>query len=131
MVTINKNKFLCSALGLSLLLLFLVPVACLGATAFDRLENVVASQPTYDVDSTTPETITDYVGQIIGVFLGLLGVIFVFLTIYGGYTWMTAAGNVEKSTRAKQIIKASILGLLVVVGVYAIWVFLFVRVVQL
>lgn len=126
-----KKIFSNLLIGFVLSLIFFLPAVCSADTPLERLENVVASQPSYDVDKTTSETVVDYVGQIISVFLGLLGVIFVILIIYGGYLWMTSAGNAEKVSKAGQIIKASILGLLVIVGVYAIWMFLFVRVVQL
>jgi len=114
-----------------LLALLLCPQLLLAATANNRLRNVVTAKPTYDYDKTTKNTLTEYIGAIIAVFLGLLGVIFVFLIIYAGYTWMTAAGNVEKVERAQRTIKYAIIGLLVIIAVYAIWVFLLVRVVQL
>lgn len=122
-------------IGLGLFIFCLIwlsaPERSLAATAGSRLGNVVASGPSYDVDKTTQNTLTDYVGALVGVFLGLLGVIFVFLVIYGGYTWMTAAGNPEKATKAGRILKYAIIGLLVIIGVYAIWIFLFKRVVSL
>jgi cytochrome bd-type quinol oxidase subunit 2 len=101
------------------------------ATANMRLNNVVSSKPTYDVDKTTNKTLTEYIGALISVFLGLLGVIFVILTIYGGFTWMTAAGNEEKVSKAARIIKASVLGILIIIAIYALWVFVFKRIVSL
>lgn len=108
----------------------LIPQICFGATAMSRLKAVISSKPSYDVDKTTQNTLTDYVGNIISVFLGLLGSIFVILIVYGGYIWMTAAGNEEKVTRAQQIIKSAVIGIIVLVAVYAIWIFIFARIVK-
>ena len=132
---INKSKINLFKKTTQLFLLIgvvgiLVPQICFGATAMSRLKNVVSSKPTYDVDKTTQNTLTDYVGNIISVFLGLLGSIFVILIVYGGYIWMTAAGNDEKITRAQQIIKSAVIGILVLVAVYAIWIFIFARIVK-
>lgn len=63
------------------------------------------------------------IGVIIGVILSFLGVIFLLLIIYGGFLWMTAAGNEEKVTKAKKIIQNSIVGLIIVIAAYAITVF--------
>lgn len=52
--------------------------------------------------------------------LGIVGVIFFVLMIYAGFLWMTAAGNDERVTKAKNIFSTSIIGLLVIVGAYYI-----------
>lgn len=52
--------------------------------------------------------------------LGLVGVIFLILIIYGGIMWMTAAGKEETVTKAKNIISNSLIGLIVVMTAYAI-----------
>jgi len=66
--------------------------------------------------NSLPQTI----GLIIKGLLSLLGVIFMCYIIYGGYLWMTAGGNEENITKAKAIIKGSIIGLIIVLGAYAI-----------
>lgn len=52
--------------------------------------------------------------------LSLLGTIFLILMVYAGILWMTAQGAEEKVTKAKDIIKAAIIGLIVVLSAYAI-----------
>ncbi|MFA5359824.1 MAG: pilin [Patescibacteria group bacterium] len=52
--------------------------------------------------------------------LSLLGVIFLILMIYAGYTWMMARGEEEKVTKAKETITRAIIGLIIVVAAYAI-----------
>jgi len=66
----------------------------------------------------------EYIGLIIQAFLGLLGVIFVVLIIYGGYIWMTARGNEQRVEKAKETLKAAIIGLVIVLSAYAITYFI-------
>lgn len=63
------------------------------------------------------------VGSVIGAVLSFVGVIFLVLMIYGGLLWMTAAGNDQNVTKAKDIIINSVIGLIIVVSAYAITVF--------
>ena len=64
----------------------------------------------------TPENLSS---QIINIVLSLLGLIFIGLIIYGGLTWMLAEGNEQKLEKAKQIILASVIGLIIVLAAYA------------
>lgn len=73
----------------------------------------------------TPPTPAVVAAGIVKILLGGIGIIFLGLMIYGGYLWMTAHGNEEKVTKAKDIIKNSIIGLAVVLSAYAITYFLF------
>lgn len=60
------------------------------------------------------------IGSFIGALLGLLGVVFVLLTIYAGFLWMTAQGNEEKVKKAKSTISAAVIGLVIILASYAI-----------
>jgi hypothetical protein len=62
----------------------------------------------------------EIVAKIINTLLSILGVFFVGLMIYGGYTWMTAEGKEQKATKAKDTITAAVIGLLIIVSAYAI-----------
>jgi hypothetical protein len=76
----------------------------------------------YNVSDVKEGNITtaSIAGGIIKIFLSLLGVIFVVLMIYGGYLWMTARGNQEQVTKAKELIINAVIGLAIVVAAYAI-----------
>ena len=52
--------------------------------------------------------------------LGLLALIAVVLVIYGGFVWMTAAGNEENVEKAKKIISAAVIGLIIILLAWAI-----------
>jgi hypothetical protein len=63
-------------------------------------------------------------GKIIGVVLSLLGVIFLLLVIYGGLRWMLAQGNESEVEKAKEILIAAVVGLVIVLAAYAITTFI-------
>lgn len=65
------------------------------------------------------------VATIIRVILGLLATVFLILTIFAGFRWMTSAGNEEAITKAKSTITAAIIGLVIVLAAYAITFFIF------
>ena len=60
------------------------------------------------------------IGRIIRTILGLLGIIFVVLMVYAGFLWMTARGEEEPVSKAKDIIKQAIIGVIIVFLAYAI-----------
>jgi hypothetical protein len=68
------------------------------------------------------------IGGIIQTALGLLGVIIVVLLIYAGFLWMTAGGNDDQVTKAKKILRNSVIGLIIVFSAYAISTFILDRV---
>lgn len=70
-------------------------------------------------------TVSQILGTVIKAFLSLLGVIFIILIILGGYHWMTAGGDEQKVNKAKDTLKRAIIGLIIVVGSYAISSFVF------
>lgn len=68
-------------------------------------------------------SIPDAIGRFLGAALSLLGVVFMVLIIYGGFTWMFARGNDQAVTKAKGIIQTAIIGLVIVISAYAITTF--------
>jgi TRAP-type C4-dicarboxylate transport system permease small subunit len=76
-----------------------------------------ADKAGYDVGRITLDPI---IGAIIQATLSLLGIIFIILMIYGGGLWMTAKGNEQQVDKAKGLIIAAIIGLVIVVAAYAI-----------
>ncbi|RLC39035.1 hypothetical protein DRH27_00730 [Candidatus Falkowbacteria bacterium] len=61
-----------------------------------------------------------YVGVITRTALSLLGIVFILLMVYGGYLWMTDRGNNDQVDKAKKLITAAVIGLIIVVGAYVI-----------
>ena len=61
--------------------------------------------------------------NIIRLILGLMTLIAVTMIIYGGFRWLTAAGNEENVEKAKKIISAAVFGLIVILLAWAIVIF--------
>ena len=74
---------------------------------------------------TSQNSIGDIVAMIIKTLLGLLGIIFINLTLYGGFTWMTAGGDEEKVKKALTTIKNALTGLAIITASYGITIFAF------
>ena len=58
--------------------------------------------------------------QVINVILSFLGIIALIIILWGGFMWMTAGGNEEKVTKARQMLVAGVVGLAIVLAAYAI-----------
>ena len=69
--------------------------------------------------------IGDIIALAIKGFLAILGILFIILMLTAGYNWMTAGGEEEKVTKAKDMIKRAIIGLFIVIASYAITAFVF------
>lgn len=99
-------------------------LALAGNAALDKL-GVVGSGSAGPYATATETSLSDIIGAVISGALALLGVIFLALIFYAGYDWMTARGEEEKVTKAKDTITRAIIGIIIVVGAYAIYNFIF------
>lgn len=50
--------------------------------------------------------------------LGILGLFFLILMLYGGFLWMSAQGNEESVTKAKKVIMGAVIGLVIILASY-------------
>ncbi len=66
------------------------------------------------------EDLTTTIGKLISALLSVLGVIFLLLIIWAGFTWMTAQGDPKKVDKAKDILITSVVGLIILLSAYAI-----------
>lgn len=62
-------------------------------------------------------------GRIINVALGFLGIIAVVIVLIGGFKYMVSGGNEEKTSEAKNMIVAGIIGLAIILSAWAITTF--------
>ena len=73
----------------------------------------------------TGDSVFDQVaGGIVKPFLGLLGVVFLILILYGGFIWMTSRDDEEQINKAKKIIQRSVIGIILVASSFMIWQFI-------
>ncbi len=63
-------------------------------------------------------------GQIIGLILSFVGVLFLILMIYAGILWMTASGNEQQVATAKGLLINAVIGMIIVFSAYALTTFL-------
>lgn len=111
---------------------FFLSVAPIGVLAVDSpasdpgsvksLLNKAGNAAKYNTSAVDDGTVSFYTiaGGIISVFLSLLSIMFILLLIYGGYLWMNARGNTEQVTKAQDLIKDAVIGLVIIVAAYAI-----------
>jgi hypothetical protein len=106
-------------LSLAIISAFAVPLVVFGQADFG-LENVETGLDG-SLASGDPRTI---VARIIQVALSFLGVIAVVIILYGGFKWMTAAGNEDKTAEAKKLLGAGVIGLVIILASWALATFL-------
>lgn len=70
--------------------------------------------------NSAPVDIRITIAKIINIVLGFLGIIFVGLTIFAGFQYMTAGGNKEKTEKALGLIKNAVIGVVIILMAWAI-----------
>lgn len=104
-----------------MLLGFNVFLPAAGATGFDELLNNLNLFQTHSgLPGTNETSLLDIIFGLINSLLGLLGLLFVVLLLYAGFTYMTAQGDSEKVTKAKATIKNSVIGVAIIILAYVI-----------
>ena len=120
----NIVKYLIISLVTVLLFSGIAKAALLSDNTLKSLnDNTTLVQEGAGYDANT--TVGSVVAMVIKAFLALLGVIFVILLIVAGFNWMTAAGDEEKINKAKDTIKAAVIGLIIIAASYSITYFIF------
>ncbi len=64
-------------------------------------------------------------GNVIGTLLSMISVLFFVLVLYGGILWMTARGSSEQTEKALNTIIAATIGIIIIIGAYALTNFVF------
>lgn len=101
---------------------YFLPEATEAATGTEQAVDILKKigAPTGLAPASGESDLPRMVARVINIILGLLGIIAVIYIIYGGFKWMTAAGNEQEVSQAKNIIRGAITGLLVVLLSYVI-----------
>lgn len=73
-----------------------------------------------DLPVAEDDDVRDMAVTIIKYLITFLGIIAVAIILYGGFVWMTAAGNDDRVGKAKSIIIAGVIGLVIVIAAFAI-----------
>ncbi len=115
----------------ALILLFIVSLGFAAIPLMVKADNFGVDATQQATGNLLPKSIAgassvpDLIGKIIAIVLSLLGIVFFLLVFYAGILWMTARGNSETVQKAKDIMQAAIIGLVIVMASYAISKFVF------
>ncbi len=109
-----------------LIMVLMLPYFVFASAPLDKLKKI---QPDTGYAIATETSMATIIGKIVNAFLGLLGIIFIVLMLYGGYNWMTAGGDEAKMEIAKKTIRSAIVGVIITASSYAIWDFIFMKVI--
>ncbi len=109
-------------LGLVFVLLLPYFVFAAAPNPVKRLNDM---QPATGYAAATEYSIAEIVGYIVNSVVVILGMIFTGLIVYAGYNWMTAAGDEGKVRKAGDTIRQAIIGLIILAGSWAIYLFIF------
>lgn len=108
--------------------------ACLGVGALSTATpNMVYAADSFGLDETAKQTpfanskksLPQLAGSIISAGLGLIGVIFLGLAVYGGFRWMTARGDEKSVEEGRETLINATIGIILIVAAYSITNFLF------
>lgn len=72
---------------------------------------------------STNVTLPEMAGSVINVALSVLGLVFLGYALYAGFKWMTAQGDEKAVTAAKDTIKNSVIGIIIIVAAFALTTF--------
>ena len=112
------KKLLKNLAAFAIIAAFLVPVLAMPALA--QTGDIFGTDPistglddTLGPDDQDPREI---IGRFIKFALGFLGLIAVGIILVGGFKWMTSGGSEEKTTEAKKLLGAGVIGLIIVLA---------------
>ncbi len=86
---------------------------------------IVGERAGYDLGNDDSALIL--VQTIINIFLSIIGVLLLVYILYAGYNWLTAQGEEDKVTKAKDTIRRAIMGAIIIIAAYAISMFVMSR----
>jgi len=112
------NKISKHLISLAILAFLFAPVFALPTLAQDTfgIDEVNTGLGGTLVQANPKEVIT----RIINIALGFLGIIALGIILMGGFKWMTAGGNEEKTEEAKKLLGAGVIGLIIILSSWAI-----------
>ncbi len=110
MKQLTKKKLIAGALTLGVL----------GVLALPKIVGAAGDVPQIGDLGLGNATLTSLITGIIKLILGFLGVIAVLIILWAGFIWMTAQGEPDKVKKAKDMIYAGIIGLVIIFAAYAI-----------
>ena len=93
----------------------------LGTKEGGLLRNAIKNSG-YD-ENTSKTSLAAILGSVVGMLISFAGVIFLALTVYAGFLWMTARGNDSQIEKSKGMILSAMIGLFITLAAYSITAF--------
>lgn len=123
----SRKKFISFALVTLFLFSIFVAIPVLAQSGFSNDVNAQlgAAAGENGAGFGAPQDPRDIIARTIRILLGLTGTVFLVLTIYAGYLWMTAGGNEDEVTKAKTLLTQAVMGLGIILLAYSITIFVF------
>lgn len=87
----------------------------------DSLVSTLANTAGYETGEHDASFFAQALGSVTFALLSFTGLVFTILILYGGYRWMLARGNESEIDKAKGIIRSAIIGLIVTLASYSVW----------
>src|SRR3989339_1193051 len=100
--------------------LYGLPAMVMAQGITDDLSNLGLNEFGNETNLGTNIALIGTIARIIYILLGFLGVLAVILVLWGGFKWMTAAGDEAKIGEAKKLMGAGVIGLVIILAAFAI-----------
>ncbi len=93
-----------------------------GETSFTQFQGGLTPPSTegYDPSLTQETNLRDYIVNIVNFVLGFLGLVAMIIVIYGGFLYVTAAGQEEQTTKGKKSIMYAVIGIVIILISFAL-----------
>lgn len=102
------------------------------STLFASFSGIVVHADKYGIDQTAGDAglpkisdVPSALGNVLGVALSMVAVVFFVLMLYAGIRWMLARGNEEQEEKAKETIIGAVVGMVIIMLSYALTTFVF------
>ena len=100
--------------AITIIIILCPNLALAGCTGASSGSSVEICDP---LGNTSPEVL---IGNVINAVMGVVGSLALAMFIYGGFTWMLAAGNDQRVQKGKDILLWATIGLIVIFSSYAL-----------
>ena len=117
MKTVRMKRILATLVIVMTMSLMALPLI---TNAQNTAENLFDLNSAKAIGLGTNTPLKSTINAIIQVILGFLGLLAVIIILWGGFIWMTAMGDEEKTKKAKDLIIAGIIGIIIILAAFAI-----------
>lgn len=123
-----KKKFIFVLVAV-VALVVVIPTAAEALDLGSGLAKGTAVEAGFDAN-TNETTFAATIGELVKALLSFVGVLFLVLTVYAGFLWMSARGEESQIEKAQSILRSAIIGMIITVGAYSITSFIVPRIVD-